>query len=505
MILVKRFFLKRPTFIPDRYRISMKAIISDKENNGAVYLQSLGAAQTVTGSKHLLKTPELTLLIDCGLFQGIKSLREKNWEALAVNPATIDVIILTHAHLDHSGYIPLLIKNGYRGKIYMSEPTRDLTELILRDSAKLQEEDAQRANKHGYSKHKPAKPLYDTADVERALPYFEIVKISRRYTLSDNIKFQLYPAGHIPGACSAEIDCYGKKILFSGDIGRYRSELLPPPIHPDTADFVIMESTYGDRLHEKYDISEELAFIINDTILNKGNILIPCFAVGRAQDVMHLLHDLKRHKNIPVKVPVFLDSPMAASASQILLKYPDWIAIDKKDIAQMFSGVTINQDYEGTDKIINRKGSKIILAASGMLTGGRVLEYLKHYVSDYKNTILILGFQAEGTRGRTLLNQASEVKIHGQYYTIRASVKEIGGLSAHADQAELIKWLKDFKTVPPRIYLVHGEPCAQEALRVKIKDELNIYTITPQQDQLITLFNINIKQEAIINDVCQQL
>ncbi len=481
----------------------MEAITSYKENKEAVYLQSLGAAQTVTGSKHLLRTPELTLLIDCGLFQGIKSLREKNWESLPVDPASIDAMILTHAHLDHCGYIPLLIKNGYRGKIYMSGPTRDLAELILRDSAKLQEEDAHRANKHGYSKHKPAKPLYDTIDVERALPYFETVDINSQYTLSDHIKFQLYVAGHIPGACSAEITCYNKKILFSGDIGRYRSELLLPPAHPDKADFVIMESTYGDRLHKKSNTDEELALIINDTVFNKGNVLVPCFAVGRAQEVMHLLYKLKQNKNIPAQVPVYLDSPMAAAASKTLSKYPEWLTIGKPELAQMFSGVIINQDYQGTEKIINRKGSKIILAASGMLTGGRVLQYLRHYVSDYRNTIFIIGFQAEGTRGRTLLNRASEIKIYGKYYPIKAQIKEVGGLSAHADQAELIAWLKGFKTAPQHIYLVHGEPCAQEALRVKIKDELNINTVTPQQDQLITLFNI--KKEAIIKDVCQQL
>jgi metallo-beta-lactamase family protein len=472
----------------------------DKEDE-TVYLQALGAAQTVTGSKHLLRTPGLSLLIDCGLFQGVKSLRVRNWQPLPVDASLIDVMILTHAHLDHCGYIPLLVKNGFRGKIYMSKPTRDLTELILRDSAKLQEEDAVKANKHGYTKHKPAKPLYDTADVEASLPYFIPVDANKIIVLNEQVKFQLYPAGHIPGACSAEIVCYGKTILFSGDIGRYKSELLPPPSHPENADFVIMESTYGDRLHEKCDVNEELAFIINETIFNKGNVLIPCFAVGRAQDVMHMLYNLKLHKNIPAQVPVFLDSPMAASASKVLSRFPDWITINKQEVAQMFSGITINQDYRGTEKIINKNGSKVILAASGMLTGGRVLEYLKHYVADYKNTILIIGFQAEGTRGRTLLNQASEIKIHGQYYPIKARIKEIGGLSAHADQSELITWLRGFKSTPQHIYLVHGEPCAQEALRVKIKDELHIEAIIPQQDQIITLFNI--KQQELINEVCQ--
>jgi metallo-beta-lactamase family protein len=464
-------------------------------NDQAAYIQSLGAAETVTGSKHLLNTPELTLLIDCGLFQGIKSLREKNWEQLPINPSTIGAMILTHAHLDHCGYIPLLIKNGYRGKIYMSQPTRDLTELILRDSAKIQEEDAQKANRHGYSKHNPALPLYTIADVKSALPHFVPVEVNKPYPLSRNIDFQFSPAGHIPGACSVLINCYGKKIVFSGDIGRYHSELLPTPIHAEEADFVVMESTYGDRLHDNDDPAKELAFLINEAIYRHGNILIPCFAVGRAQEVMHMLYRLKKQKSIPSSVPVFLDSPMAASASKTLLKYPEWITIDEKECAQMFSGVAINEDFHGTEKIIRRKESKIILAASGMLTGGRVLEYLKHYITDPRNTIIIIGYQAEGTRGRALLNQTHEIKIHGQYYPARAKVKEIEGLSAHADQAELITWLKEFKTAQLQVFLVHGEPCAQEALRVKIKDELHVKVTILKQDEKVFLFGIEEQQE----------
>ncbi|HAL83410.1 MAG TPA: MBL fold metallo-hydrolase [Mucilaginibacter sp.] len=463
---------------------------SPEKVNNAVYIQSLGAAETVTGSKHLLITPDLHVLIDCGLFQGIKSLREKNWELPPVKPSSIGAMILTHAHLDHCGYIPLLIKNGYRGKIYMSRPTRDLTELILRDSAKLQEEDAQKANKYGYTKHTPAMPLYDTTDVEAALPYFVTVNTGEMHRLNDNIRFQFYPAGHIPGACSVAVSCYGKTIIFSGDIGRYNSELLPPPTHPANADFVVMESTYGDRLHETYNIEQHLAFIVNETLAHGGNILIPCFAVGRAQEVMHLLYKLKASKSIPSSVPVFLDSPMAASADKVLIKYPDWIKISEKEVAQMFSGVTINQDYQGTAQIIRQKGGKIILAASGMLTGGRVLEYLKHYITDSRNTILIIGYQAAGTRGRALLNNAHEIKIHGQYYPAKAQVKEIGGLSAHADQAELITWLKEFTDGPSHIYLVHGEPSAQEALRVKINDELHIKASILKQDRKEFLFAI---------------
>lgn len=454
----------------------------------AVFLQSLGAAETVTGSKHLLHTPGFKLLVDCGLFQGIKSLRERNWEPFSIDPATINTLILTHAHLDHCGYIPLLVKGGFRGKIYMSRPTRDLAELILRDSAKLQEEDADKANRHGYTRHHPAKPLYDTSDVEAALPYFEPIDTGHCYQLNDEMNFQLYPAGHIPGACSVAINCYGRSIIFSGDIGRDHSELLPAPAQLPAADFVIMESTYGDRLHENTLIEDELAFIINDTIFNKGNVLIPCFAVGRAQEVMHLIYRLKQKKAIPAAVPVFLDSPMAASAGHVLLKFPGWLTISTKELEQTFSSTTINQDYEGTRKIIERKGSKIIMAASGMLTGGRILEYLKHGIGDARNTVLIMGFQAEGTRGRALLNKVSEIKMHGRYYPVKARVKEIGDLSAHADQAELLGWLKRFPAIPPNVFLVHGEPCAQEAFRVKLKDELKVAPRILKQDEKVLLF-----------------
>ena len=459
-------------------------------NDNGVYLQSFGAAETVTGSKHLLRTPGFNLLVDCGLFQGLKYLREKNWEPFPVSPASIDAMILTHAHLDHCGAIPLLVRNGYKGKIFMSRPTRDLAELILRDSAKLQEEDAWKANRHGYSKHHPAKPLYDTADVEAALPHFVAIGVDETCKLNDHTWFRFYSAGHIQGACSAEVNCYGKSILFSGDIGRYHSELLHPPSHPAYADFVIMESTYGDRLHEKGDIGDELALVIDDTIAGGGNVLVPCFAVGRAQEVIHLLYTLKSRKAIPPMLPIYLDSPMAASANKSLLRYPEWLTISEKECSQMFSGITINQDHDGTDEIIAKKGSKIILAASGMLTGGRVLEYLKHYVSDSRNTILIIGFQAGGTRGRALLNGAFELKIHGQYYQVKAKVKEIGSLSAHADQAELIRWLSEFTGKPQHIYLVHGELPAMDTLRVKIKDVLDMNATILKQEQIQLLFQI---------------
>lgn len=443
----------------------------DEPNNKAVYLESLGAAQTVTGSKHLLLTPEFNLLVDCGLFQGLKALRLKNWEPFPVKAGSVNAMILTHAHLDHCGAIPLLVKSGYQGPIYMSSPTRDLAELILRDSAKLQEEDAWKANKYGYSKHHPALPLYDTADVEASLHLFKTIELNDTFRLNDHLWFRFYMAGHIQGACSIEVNCYGKTIVFSGDIGRYQSELLPAPHHPAKADFVMMESTYGNRLHEREDTAAALAQIINDAVSAGGNLLVPCFAVGRAQEVIHLIYRLKQRNAIPQSIPVYLDSPMASLADKTMIKYPEWLTVSKEECAKMFSDVTINQDYNGTQEIIGQRRSKIVLAASGMLTGGRVLEYLKHYVTDPKNTILVVGYQGAGTRGRALLSGTHELKMHGQYFEVNAKVKEIGGLSAHADQSELLRWLKDFSEMPERIYLVHGEPPAQEAFLIKVRDE----------------------------------
>ena len=456
----------------------------------SVSLLSLGAAETVTGSKHLLQTPELNILIDCGLFQGIKFLRQKNWEPLPVPLSSIDAVILTHAHLDHCGYIPLLVRKGFRGKIYMTEPTRDLAELILRDSAKIQMEDAERANRMRYSKHHPALPLYDIDDVEASLKHFVPVEPWSRITLSENLDFQLIPAGHIMGATSCDLNCFGKTIVFSGDIGRYNDVFLKAPAHIDKADYVVIESTYGDRLHEKNDPKDLLGTIINETIHQGGNLLIPSFAVGRAQEIMYLLNELKKENTIPEDLPLYLDSPMAASATDILQRYPEWLKISKADCRQMCDNVTINRDYQNTAKILAIKKSKVIIASSGMLSGGRVLEYLKHYVTDPRNTILLFGFQAEGTRGRALLDQAYEVKVHGRYYPVKARVEEISSLSAHADQKGLLHWLRSFKTAPQKIYLVHGEPSAQEAFRVKIQTELKIPVHIQKQNEPAVLFNI---------------
>lgn len=454
-----------------------------------ISLQCLGAARTVTGSKHLLKTPGLNILIDCGLFQGIKSLRLKNWEPLPVDVRDIQILLVTHAHLDHTGYIPLFVKNGFKGRILMTPPTRDLAEIILRDSAKIQEEDAEKANRYGYTRHRPALPLYTEQDVEETLGYFEPHDDEDWIPLSRDIKFRYQKNGHILGSAFIEMECYGNKILFSGDIGRENSGLLAPPSMIKEVDYLIMESTYGNRLHDPEHPREQLAGVINDTLYKKGNLLIPSFAVGRAQELMLMINELKEEVKIP-DVPVYLDSPMGADATEILCRHAQWHKLTEHQCMGICNDITINRKFQETVKTIHQKESKIIIAASGMLTGGRILEYLKHDIGDKKNTILLAGYQAEGTRGRALQDRAHEIKMHGKYYALKAEVKEISSLSAHADQQEMLNWLKRFEVKPKRLFLIHGEPNAQETFRVKIKDEIQVEAIIPDPYEEIALFHV---------------
>lgn len=455
-----------------------------------VILESMGAAQTVTGSKHLLKTPELNILIDCGLFQGLKELRLKNWAKLPIDASEIDLLILTHAHLDHCGYIPLLVKQGFKGDIWMSPPTADLARIILRDSAKIQEEDAEKANRFKYTKHNPALPLYTIEDAEMSFAQFRILDHSTLHKLSPHIQFQFRKNGHILGSCYIEMDCYGKKIIFSGDIGRYNSEFLAPPTHNGEADFVIMESTYGDRLHGDNNPKLELAELIFDTYRKHGNVLIPCFAVGRTQELLRMLDELKHENKIPFNIPTYLDSPMAADVTDLLERFPAWHCLKAGQYQNICKDITINRDYEKTIGIIRDPHPKIVMSASGMLTGGRVLEYMKAYAGDHKNLVLLIGYQADGTRGRALKNGAHELKIHGKYVEVNARVAEITGLSAHGDQRDLLRWVKEFTKQPQKIFLVHGEPMAQAAFRLKIQDELKIETTILKQDEAVSLFKI---------------
>lgn len=452
-----------------------------------VSIQFLGAAGTVTGSKHLLKTPEKNILVDCGLFQGIKSLRQKNREPLPVSVEEIGLIILTHAHLDHCGYIPLLVKSGFRGRIIMTPPTRDLTEIILLDTGKIQEEDAERENKLGISKHNPSLPLYTVKDVEYCVKFFETAEDNQWQEISPNIKFRFRKNGHILGSVFVEFECYGKKIVFSGDLGRKNSETLNPPMTVDSCDYLIMESTYGDRNHTSVLPKDEMSDVINDCIREHGNLLIPSFAIGRAQELMEIINELKKEIRIP-EVPVYLDSPMAASATHVLRKFPKWHKLSPEECNSVFNDIRIITDFKDTRRTIDDKKIKIVIAASGMLTGGRVLEYAMNYIGNKSNTILLVGYQAEGTRGRALKEGCSEIKIFSKYLKVLANIREISSLSAHADQGEMLEWIHAIIKKPEKIFLVHGEANAREAFRVKIKDEFGIDVIIPMQNDEVVLF-----------------
>ncbi|MFP8489742.1 MBL fold metallo-hydrolase RNA specificity domain-containing protein [Gracilimonas sp. Q87] len=436
----------------------------------SIKIHFLGASGTVTGSKYLIQTPDKNLLIDCGMFQGIKKLRELNWQQLPAKASSIDLVLLTHGHLDHSGFLPRLVKMGFKGSILGTAPTLDIAEIILRDSAKIQEEDAERANKDGFTKHNPAEPLYNISDAEKAINRFQKQQEAEWIEIDDNIKARFQYNGHIIGATFIEIDLHGKRFVFSGDIGRPDDALLRDPKKPESADILFMESTYGDQKHIEEDTSGKLKQLIDETTQNGGTLIIPSFAVERAQLLMYLIWQLHKKELIPASLPVILDSPMGARALTTFIKFPDWHKLTEKDYADMTDRIHIVESYKETWKIIEDTSPKVIIAGSGMVTGGRVLTYLKQYLDREETTVLLAGFQAEGTRGRQLLDGAEEIKFYGKYYQVKARVDILDGLSAHADQTELLDWLSEIKKKPEHVFLVHGEPQSLDMMRVKLKD-----------------------------------
>ncbi len=438
--------------------------------NDTIKLTFLGGAETVTGSKILLETHQHTILIDCGMFQGLKSLRLKNWEAFSIDPGKIDAIILTHAHLDHCGYIPVLAKNGFKGEIHCTIPTKDLTELILKDSAKIQEEDAEAANKYHYSKHNPAKPLYTVEDVENVLRYFVSHEKNQWIVINDEIKICYRHAGHILGAAFIEMKCLNKKIVFSGDIGRKNPLILYPPDKPTEANYLVTESTYGDRLHAVVNTENELAEIITKTYKRGGIVMIPSFAIGRTQELLYLINILKEKQKI-ADVPIYLDSPMGIKATEIMLKYPDWHKLSDGQIHKIASQTNTIKDFKQTIELVKDKSPKIVIAGSGMITGGRILYYLEHLIDNEKNTVLLVGHQSEGTRGRLLYDGAHEIKFHGKYFPIKAQVCSMSSLSGHADQSELIDWLSKIEGKMTKVFINHGEAQSAGTLKTKITDQ----------------------------------
>lgn len=449
-------------------------------------IQFLGAALTVTGSRTLIRHGSKKILVDCGLFQGFKHLRLRNWEPLAIPASEIDAVVLTHAHLDHSGAIPLLVKSGFKGPIYSTQGTRDLCSILLPDSGYLQEEEARFANKRGFSKHKPALPLYTQKEAVAAMASFEPVDWYERLDLGEGLNCELHRAGHLFGASSALISDGKTRIVFSGDIGRASDPMLLPPDFRGSADYAVIESTYGNRLHDPTPPIEKLKEVVNRTIARRGVLVIPSFAVGRAQLVLYYLHQLVLKKAIP-RVPIYLNSPMASHTNEVLMKAVGESRLSREEMQEVCKTATTVSTPEESEELNNRKGPMIIIAASGMATGGRVLHHLKAFAGDEKNTVLFVGFQAGGTRGEAILKGASEIKIHGEYWPVRAEVVHINSMSAHADQAELLAWLKKLPKLPKKIFVNHGEQDASDTFRRKIQEILHVEAVTPEQAETFSL------------------
>lgn len=442
-------------------------------------IQFLGGAGTVTGSKYLLRRDDQRILIDCGLFQGLKSLRLRNWSPFPVPPSEIDAIVLTHAHIDHSGYIPKIVKEGFKGKIYCTPATRDLCEILLPDAGYLMEEESAYLNKIKKSKHDPALPLYSQADANLSLRHLQATPFDETVALAPGLQFNFQRAGHIFGAASAILSVNGRKIAFSGDIGRLKDPIFPSPALLPQVDFLVMESTYGDRLHEDSDLESELAGIINETCKNGGVVLIPAFAVGRAQILMYYIAKLEQHQCIP-SLPVYLNSPMATNVSTLLKKYRKEHLLTEAETDRTCDAVRYVRSFKESKELNLKRGPMIIIAASGMLTGGRILHHMKAFSADARNTILLTGYQAPGTRGSDLEKGARKIKIHGSYYPVAARVKTLRNVSAHADYQEMLTWLAASAINPKKVYLTHGEPAAADGLRRRISENLGWHCEIPE-------------------------
>ncbi|WP_248397725.1 MBL fold metallo-hydrolase RNA specificity domain-containing protein [Bizionia sp. M204] len=439
----------------------------------------LGASQVVTGSKYLLETGDLNIMIDCGMFQGLKELRALNWQELPIDVPAIDVVLLTHGHLDHVGYLPRLVRQGFSGKIIGTSPTLAIAEIILRDSAKIHEEEAEKANKEKYSKHEPALPFYTTLDAEKAIRKFQPELPDKWIALSEVCKYRFQYNGHILGSTFIELDINEKRFVFSGDIGRQEDYLLQPPKRPEWADYLFVESTYGNKLHPEENVEAILTDLVKQTLHKKGNLIIPSFAVERLQTLMFVLWKLYKENKIP-NIPIIVDSPMGHNVLDVFSQFPDWHKLSHSEYQAMVQHVTITESYRDTWKAIDDKRSKIVIAGSGMVTGGWVLTYLQQLIDESATTVLLVGYQAEGTRGRQLLDGAHEIKFFGKYYPVKARVAHLESLSAHADQKGLLHWMGGIKNIPEKVFLVHGEAAVMDAFRVKIQTNLKWIVAMPK-------------------------
>jgi metallo-beta-lactamase family protein len=479
-------------------------------------LTFLGAARTVTGSKYLLDTGKARVLIDAGLFQGLKELRELNWKDLPVPADSLDAIVLTHAHLDHVGYLPRIVMQGFRGRVFCTAGTSDLCRIVLPDSGRIQEEDAANANRHGYSKHSPALPLYGEADAFRAVSLLQPVGYERPVPVADGVEVEFISAGHLLGSAYARVRTGGLTLLFGGDLGRYDRPVLPDPVAVDAADYLLVESTYGNRVHEPDDDGEHLARVIRETAGRGGKLIIPAFAIGRVEELLYWIGRLEEQKRVPV-LPVFLDSPMAAEA---LARYKERIneldpelqpeqrddkapyddkahepqpkrralaAHERRMCAFCTTRFRAVESAAESKQVTQSRQPAVVISASGMATGGRVLHHLKDGLPSDRNTVLLVGFQAAGTRGRQLLDGMKSVRIHGQPVPVHARIDRIESMSAHADSAEIRRWLDGFTSPPRRTFLVHGEPEAMDALAATVARKPGWTVHTPRLDEVVTL------------------
>jgi metallo-beta-lactamase family protein len=454
-------------------------------------LTFLGAAGTVTGSKFLVEGERGRILVDAGMFQGLRDLRRRNWEPLPFPPSGLDAVVVTHAHLDHTGYLPALVREGFRGPVLATAATIELAELVLRDSAKIQEEDAAYAAGHGYSKHDRPRALYDSDDVEMLLPLFRSVPLHETTPAADGIDILLSPAGHILGSASVLVDVEGSRAVFSGDLGRPNHPLLVAPDAPGTAQTLVVESTYGGRTHDDAGL-DQLADVVTRTIERGGAVVIPAFAVDRTEVVLMALRRLVTEERIP-SVPIYVDSPMALGALRVYRRAlerddPD-VRTDLGPDALVFDPGGLHEAKTAQESMaLNASRSPcIIVSASGMATGGRVVHHLKNLLPRRENAVVLVGYQAEGTRGRDLVEGAASVKIHGQYVAVRAEIVAVDGFSVHADADELVAWIASAAQRPEVVYVVHGEPASSVALADRVRDELGLLAVVPMDGEKVTL------------------
>lgn len=449
-------------------------------------IRFLGGAGTVTGSKYLLTYQDRNILIDCGLFQGLKELRLKNWDRFPIDPKSIDAIILTHAHIDHSGFIPRLVKEGFCGKVFCTAATLSLCKLLLPDTGHLQQEEAEYLSRHRLSKHHPPLPLFDKAEAENALKYFIAKNFNEEFEIFPGFSVRFLYAGHILGAAMAFITAGSRRIAFSGDLGRSQDPIFKSPTLLPKLDFLIVESTYGSRRHEATDPLSELEALIKEAVAKKSVVMIPAFAVGRAQELLYFLSLLRKQGRIPW-IPMYLNSPMATDATKIFCEHQSLHKLSSQECLELSNVVHYIRSVDESQALNEKKGPMLIISASGMATGGRILHHLKAFAPDPKNIIIITGYQALGTRGRSIQDGAKEVKIHRQMVSIKAKVVTLENLSAHADYTEILEWLEKSKIHPLKVFVTHGEKDSASEMKQRLEETFGWKCETPFQDQEFTL------------------